>query len=344
MVIDLISKIFGRSRILVPCQGTALVVQASYQNAKRNLRDALGEIGIGKMGGQGDRVLVNPNLCGPGDTQKYKEKNNSTHTSMEVLKAAVSLYLDCGIRPKDITIVGNPDPCGRTDFSYEDYYRSTGVLELTCQTGVRFESLANYGLGRDDLFAETQIESGSILKAARFAKVVSEHNLFLNLPIAKTHWRTRISAAYKNIMGIIDQRTRQRMHELGRSDRDLAQCILDLYQGLPVPPQNILHVVDAIVAQEGEGPRNGRDVRLGALIVGRDPLAVDLTAAAVMGFEAKEVDFLDLALQQKQRASGHEVIGQQLKAVCRRKFLVPIQKKVRGECCAMKISSEALKK
>ncbi|HEV3122107.1 MAG TPA: DUF362 domain-containing protein, partial [Isosphaeraceae bacterium] len=53
-----------------------------------------------------------------------------------------------------------------------------------------------------------------------------------------------------------------------------------------------LSVVDGFLAMEGEGPRHGRAIRLGAAIAGTDAVAVDAVAAAVMGYDPLEIGYL----------------------------------------------------
>ncbi len=46
---------------------------------------------------------------------------------------------------------------------------------------------------------------------------------------------------------------------------------------------------------EGDGPLFGTPVASGALIAGADLLAVDATAARLMGFDPAHIDYLDFA-------------------------------------------------
>lgn len=62
------------------------------------------------------------------------------------------------------------------------------------------------------------------------------------------------------------------------SDRDR----LSLDANAPV--RTVLTVIDGIVAGEGEGPLAPSDVPLGAIVAGTDPVAVDLVAVRLMGF------------------------------------------------------------
>jgi uncharacterized protein (DUF362 family) len=46
---------------------------------------------------------------------------------------------------------------------------------------------------------------------------------------------------------------------------------------------------------EGDGPLFGTPVASGALVAGADLLAVDATAARLMGFDLARIDYLDFA-------------------------------------------------
>jgi hypothetical protein len=53
-----------------------------------------------------------------------------------------------------------------------------------------------------------------------------------------------------------------------------------------------LAVVDSFLGMHREGPRHGTPIRLGTVIAGTDPVAVDAVAAAVMGFDPTEIGYL----------------------------------------------------
>ncbi len=63
------------------------------------------------------------------------------------------------------------------------------------------------------------------------------------------------------------------------SDRD------GLHLDAPEPVRTVLTIIDGVLAGEGEGPLAPADVPLGAVIAGADPVAVDLVAVRLMGFD-----------------------------------------------------------
>ncbi len=54
-------------------------------------------------------------------------------------------------------------------------------------------------------------------------------------------------------------------------------------------------VVDGFIAMHGEGPRHGTPVKLGVVVAGTNPVAVDAVSAAVMGFEPASIGYLNYA-------------------------------------------------
>jgi uncharacterized protein (DUF362 family) len=64
---------------------------------------------------------------------------------------------------------------------------------------------------------------------------------------------------------------------------------------MPHPQRNQIIVADAIVAGEGNGPLNPTRRPLGAVLAGQSPVAVDLAAAQLMGFEPDRIPLLRAA-------------------------------------------------
>jgi hypothetical protein len=71
------------------------------------------------------------------------------------------------------------------------------------------------------------------------------------------------------------------------------ELMVDLWQ----VSQADLHVVDGIVGREGGALWYGEPVRANWVLAGRDPVAVDLTAARLMGFNPDDMEFAELAWQ-----------------------------------------------
>jgi uncharacterized protein (DUF362 family) len=57
----------------------------------------------------------------------------------------------------------------------------------------------------------------------------------------------------------------------------------------PEPPRRFFSIVDGVVGGEGEGPLAPTSVAAGCVVVGENPIAVDLVAARLMGFDVRRL-------------------------------------------------------
>jgi uncharacterized protein (DUF362 family) len=138
---------------------------------------------------------------------------------------------------------------------------------------------------------EVNIPGSVSLKNAEVYKELSEVDVFISIPVAKHHAGTIYSGNLKGMMGVSSSNTNRHMHSPdGEYTYDetefLAQCIADLC--LVRKPD--LCVIDAIECATENGPAGpGTTVKPGKIIAGRDPLATDIYAAGLMGFDPADI-------------------------------------------------------
>jgi uncharacterized protein (DUF362 family) len=75
---------------------------------------------------------------------------------------------------------------------------------------------------------------------------------------------------------------------------DLNRCLYysnakGLHLEAPAPVRTVLTVLDGIVAGEGAGPLAPQDVPLGVVLASTDPVALDLVAVRLMGFDERRI-------------------------------------------------------
>jgi len=140
-------------------------------------------------------------------------------------------------------------------------------------------------------------------------KALFEADLVLNLPKFKTHSLTYITGAVKNLFGFIHGLAKSRWHVRAPSRETFSGFLLDLYEALLngfEHPKPFIHVMDAVLAMEGEGPgRKGRPKKVGAMILGEDALAVDALAVELVGLDPRKVPMLLLG---RERGLGETLL------------------------------------
>jgi len=161
------------------------------------------------------------------------------------------------------------------------------VRQLAKRLGVTFLDL-NYCQGRDITFVKN--------KKVKVARNCLEADLFINLPKLKMHHEVGVSVCLKNLMGcLVGQENKKKTHQ------SLARNIISLSQY--VKPH--LHIVDGLIAMEGNGPSDGLPVRMDTIIAGTDPYFIDMVCAEIAGMPYREVTYLKVAEELGLITGGH---------------------------------------
>ncbi len=222
---------------------------------------------------RGKRILVKPNLV------DYIDNHPST-TAPEVVGAVIDLLGELGASE---LVVGDGPAFRRQAGPVVEGCGLAAVLEAR---GIRFIDL-NYDDPQPVPVKDGWLTRSPFLWLPRH---VREADMIVSVPKLKTHHWAKVSLSVKNLLGVVPGARygwpKNILHING-----FIPSILGVYQ--LVPP--VVAVVDGIVGMEGDGPLFGEPVQHGLLAVGRDPVAVDVTCAGLMGFELEFVDYLSLA-------------------------------------------------
>lgn len=215
----------------------------------------------------GMRVLLKPNVI----NALPPERAVCTHP--EVVRAVAEILVEAGA---DVLIADQPGYALTEEVQIA--FAQTGLKEACGDLPVRFALLAQGG------YQEVRLAQPYVLPRVQYASLVLEADRVINLPKAKTHNQTLITAAIKNMFGAMAPRQRLEVHLLGRYWA-LSEAIVDCY-AVRVPD---LHILDAVEIMEGMGPTQGQPRRMGMLIASRDGVAVDAVLQKAWGFAPEEV-------------------------------------------------------
>ena len=230
----------------------------------RKAIDGLG--GIKKFVKPGNVVVIKPNLAWA------RRPETAANTNPEVISALIKLCKQAGA--KRITVL---------DHSCDNTAAAFGV------NGVRDAIKAGARLVAADkqfMFRDIKIPKGKVLKADQCAKEVLDADVFINVPIAKVHGSTMITASMKNLMGTNFDR------QVWHNSADLDQCIAD-YSTAVKPDLIVLDAIRILLTRGPKGPGQTKDV--GQVIAGTDPVAIDSYAAKLLGKEPGQVSHIKCA-------------------------------------------------
>jgi uncharacterized protein (DUF362 family) len=106
----------------------------------------------------------------------------------------------------------------------------------------------------------------------------------VSVPVVKTHYRTTISAALKNLYGCLDD-NRHNYHYR------LADYLTAVNERIPV----VLTVADGTVSLEGNGPKPGTPRRTDFVAASTNRVSLDTSLARLMGFDPGAVETIQSA-------------------------------------------------
>ena len=211
-----------------------------------------------------ERVLVKPNLLKPA------EADSAVTTHPAVLRALFRLLEDYG--------------CSSVRFG-DSPGHDTGTHALE-RLGFRADEPV-HGARLAPMAEEVRVEfpEGLTEKEFWFAREVTESDAIINVCKMKTHALMRITGAVKNLFGLLCGSRKAREHMKFPNDGLFARMLVDIHRC--VKPR--LHIMDAVVAMEGNGPGAGTPKQMGLLLFSADPVALDAVFCALIHVEAETV-------------------------------------------------------
>ncbi len=219
--------------------------EAVYQGLKQGI-DMLG--GIGCFAGREERILVKPNFLSPSDADK------AIVTHPAVIKGMLRILEENG-------------------YGKVTYGDSPG--HGSCETASRRIGLEGdcYGAVQANMEDEVLVPfpEGKTAKEFYFAKGAVEADAVINLCKMKTHALERITGAVKNVYGLVCGYHKAAGHVKYPNASIFARMLADIHR--LVKPR--LHIMDGIVAMEGNGPGSGTGIPMKVLLFSEDPVALD---------------------------------------------------------------------
>lgn len=181
----------------------------------------------------------------------------------------------------------------------EDAVRKTRIFEICQKTGVPW---VNMSKGK---FVRSEDPKRLVLHHIYLPEILTRSHL-VTLPLMKTHNKSTVTGAIKNQWGCL-QTLRHNFHPV------LSQALVDLNSIL----QPKFAVMDGTIGLEGNGPKSGFPKEMGLVLASGDLVALDATAAQIMGFDPRQIEHLMLCEQHGLGTANPaeiEVVGENLEA------------------------------
>ncbi len=250
----------------------AIEIAPSYDDAVLGpaLDRALAHLGgLERFVRPGLRVFLKPNLL------SAKEPHKAVTTHPALVRGVAARCLALGAR----VAIGD-SPAGALK-GIRRVWKKTGMEEVAAATGAALVSLESSGV----------VERFASDHRYYLSRAVLDADLVINLPKLKTHGLTLFTGAVKNTFGTIPGLGKGEYHKRFPHPHTFAEVLLDVH-ALVAPG---LHIMDAVLAMEGNGPASGDPRHLGLLLAAEDGVALDAVASAIVGFRPEEIDTTRLA-------------------------------------------------
>lgn len=215
--------------------------------------------GISAFINSGDQVLLKPNLL------SAKEPAKAVTTHPAVVRVVAELVREAG----GVVLIGDSPGIG-------------GFLRVAEKSGIS-DAAHDSGASLVEFKDGIEVQGKGTFRSIRLARAYYEADKIINLPKLKTHEMMTMTCAVKNLFGAVVGAEKAGWHlKAGRSQQLFARLMLEIY----LLKKPVLNIVDAVTAMEGNGPGSGDPIKLGVLIAGVNPVAVDVIAGKLAGIPA----------------------------------------------------------
>lgn len=261
-----------------PNQDVAIVECSGYD--PETVQDALNRL-VGLLGGwenfvrSGENIVIKPNLL----MKKSPDEAVTTHPS--VIEAVGRSVIGAGGRAVIAESPGGPFNTRILQW----VYKGCGLVGAAERSG----AVLNFNT------AETTVKvpAGGILAGVTVLEEIARADGVVSISKLKTHGLTRMTGAVKNLFGVIPGLKKAEYHFRMPGAEEFSAMLVDVAR--VVSPR--LHIMDAVVGMEGEGPSGGEPVAIGLLLASACPFTLDLVAAALVGIKPEEVPTIAVSIE-----------------------------------------------
>jgi uncharacterized protein (DUF362 family)/Pyruvate/2-oxoacid:ferredoxin oxidoreductase delta subunit len=213
----------------------------------------------------GKKVLVKPNLL----TDRKPEQAVTTHP--EFVRHVIRW-----LKQRGATVVVADSPASAANL--KNVWELSGLRAVCEEEQVKLLSIEQAGV------KSFTIDGFSFA----IAQPVLEADYIINLPKVKSHALTLLTAAVKNIYGVLPGYSKTLLHRQYPRPLEFGRLIASIWK--VIPPS--ITLADGIIGLEGQGPANGTPVALGFIAAAENPFALDRALCSVLKIDVRRVPYL----------------------------------------------------
>ena len=172
-------------------------------------------------------------------------------------------------------------------------YNAAFLNKVYSVCGLNAVEAAGGELNRNFGQTETRFENAKVARSFTYTSYLDEADAIIDFCKLKTHGMMGMSAAAKNMFGVIPGTMKPEYHFRYPDQADFARMIVDLDEYFA--DKTKLCIADAIVGMEGNGPTAGTPREIGAVLASTSPHKLDLVCAKIIGLDPDTIPTLGAA-------------------------------------------------
>ena len=229
--------------------------------------EALG--GMGRFVKKGQKVVVKPNIGWNVPPER------AANTNPRLVRRIVEHCLQAGA--KEVYVFDH------TCDAWRDSYRASGIEQAVKDAGGKLAP------GNSESYFQTvAIPGGHRLRRTQEHELVLGADVFINVPVLKSHGGARLSVAMKNLMGVVWDRGEWHSN-------DLHQCIAD-FATYRKPDLNVVDAWNVMLRHGPRGVSTADVMNMRSQLLSTDLVTADVAAARLFGLkQPEEVGYIRIA-------------------------------------------------
>ena len=172
-------------------------------------------------------------------------------------------------------------------------YTAAFVNHVYSAAGLAACEAAGAELNRDLGVADTHFPEAHVLKSFTYTAWLDTCDAVIDFCKLKSHGMMGMSAAAKNLFGVIPGTMKPEYHFRFPDMRDFARMLVDINDYFADKVK--LTLVDAVEGMEGNGPTKGTPRHIGVLLASASPHTADVICARLIGLSEDAVPTLQAA-------------------------------------------------
>jgi len=225
--------------------------------------------GMGRFVKKGQKVVVKPNIGWNVPPER------AANTNPRLVRRIVEHCLQAGA--KEVYVFDH------TCDAWRDSYRASGIEQAVKDAGGKLAP------GNSESYFQTvALPGGHRLRRTQEHELVLGADVFINVPVLKSHGGARLSVAMKNLMGVVWDRGEWHSN-------DLHQCIAD-FATYRKPDLNVVDAWNVMLRHGPRGVSTADVVNMRSQLLSTDLVTADAAAARLFGLkQPEEVGYIRIA-------------------------------------------------